>query len=161
MGETDRGKLGLVLMSGAMLSKSLIQYSVDGWGCVPSLFFDMRLNCGGGNEDNGVLLQKVPGMHCHPQCPQPCSRPPSTHASVRAPGHSRASLVSLWWGHCSFLLGPGVHKVLFVPSQGLFPQSCVSSSSSVMGLMVTSSKRDYAIPRSTAPRAPASAAGHC
>ena len=22
--------------------------------------------------------------------------------------------VSLWWGHCSFLLGPGVHKVLFV-----------------------------------------------
>ena len=29
-----RGKLGLVLMGGAMLSKSLIQFSVDGWGCV-------------------------------------------------------------------------------------------------------------------------------
>ena len=28
------GKLGLVLMGGAMLSKSLIQFSVDGWGCV-------------------------------------------------------------------------------------------------------------------------------
>ena len=24
--------------------------------------------------------------------------------------------VSLLWGHCSFLLGPGVHKVLFVLS---------------------------------------------
>ena len=35
--------------------------------------------------------------------------------------------VSLLWGHCSFLLGPGAHKVLFVPSKSLFPQSCVSS----------------------------------
>ena len=39
MGDTDRGKLGLVLMGGAMFSKSLIQFSVDGWGCVPSLLF--------------------------------------------------------------------------------------------------------------------------
>ena len=35
--------------------------------------------------------------------------------------------VSLLWGHCSFLLGPGVDKVLFVPSKSLFPQSCVNS----------------------------------
>ena len=34
-----RGKLGLVLMGRAMLSKSLIQFSVDGWGCDPSLLF--------------------------------------------------------------------------------------------------------------------------
>ena len=38
--------------------------------------------------------------------------------------------VSLLWGQCSFLLDPGVHKVLFVPSQRLFPQSCVSFGSS-------------------------------
>ena len=31
----------------------------------------------------------------------------------------------------------------------------------MVGLMSTSSKRAYAIPRSTAPRAPAPAAGHC
>ena len=43
-----------------MLSKSLIQFSVDRWGCVPSLFFDLRPNYGGGNEDNGDILQKVP-----------------------------------------------------------------------------------------------------
>ena len=36
------GKLGLVLMSGAMLSK--IQFTVDGWGCVPSLLFGLRPN---------------------------------------------------------------------------------------------------------------------
>ena len=34
-----RRKLGLVLMGRAMFSKSLIQLSVDGWGCVPSLLF--------------------------------------------------------------------------------------------------------------------------
>ena len=33
------GKLGLVLMGRAMISKSLIQFSVDEWGCVPSLLF--------------------------------------------------------------------------------------------------------------------------
>ena len=31
--------------------------------------------------------------------------------------------VSLLWDHFSFLLGLGAHKVLFVPSKHLFPQS--------------------------------------
>ena len=35
-----------------MLSKSLIQFSIEVWGCVPSLLFDLRPNYGGGNEDN-------------------------------------------------------------------------------------------------------------
>ena len=48
--------------------------------------------------------------------------------------------VSRSWGHCSFLLGPDVHKVLSVPFKSLFPQSCVSSGGSVLGLMVTSSR---------------------
>ena len=69
--------------------------------------------------------------------------------------------VSLLWGHCFFLLGPGVHKILFVPSKSLFPQSCVCSGGSMVGLMATSSERSYAIPRSAAPRAPATAVGHC
>ena len=41
--------------------------------------------------------------------------------------------VSLLWGDCSFLLGPDAHKVLFVPSQSLFPQACVSFGSSWWG----------------------------
>ena len=44
------GKLGLVLMGGAMLSKSFVQFSVDGWGSVPSLLFDQRPNYGGLKE---------------------------------------------------------------------------------------------------------------
>ena len=62
---------------------------------------------------------------------------------------------SVLWAHCSFPLGPGAHKVLFVPSKSLFLQSCVSSGSSVVVLMATPSKRAYAMPRSAAPRAPA------
>ena len=56
-------------MGRAMLSKSLIQFSIDGRGCVPSLLFDLRPNYGGGSEDS--------------ECPQPCSRPSLTHTSTR------------------------------------------------------------------------------
>ena len=70
-------------MGRAMLSKSLIQFSVYEWGCVPSLLFNLMPNSGGGNEDNGDLLQKVPSTHCCTQCPQPCSRPLPTHISAR------------------------------------------------------------------------------
>ena len=69
-------------MGGATLSKSLIQFSVDGQGCVPSLLFDLRLNYSGGNEDNGNLLQKVPCIPCFTQCPRPCSRLLPTHTST-------------------------------------------------------------------------------
>ena len=66
-----------------MFSKFLIQFSVDGEGCVPSLLFDLRPNYGGGNEDNGDLLQKVLCKQGSTQCPRPCSRPPPTHAFAR------------------------------------------------------------------------------
>ena len=63
----------------------------------------------------------------------------------------------------SLLLSPGswCTEVLFVPSKSLFPQPCVISGGSMVGLMATSSKRAYAIPRSAASRTPAPAAGHC
>ena len=88
-----------------MLSKSLIQFSVDGQGCVSSLLFDLKPNSGAGNEDNGNLLQKVPCRHCYTQCPQPCSRSPPTYASAEIPGHAQASLGQSLVG--SLLLSPG------------------------------------------------------
>ena len=144
-----RGKLGLFLMGWAILSKSWIQFSVDGWGCVSSLLFVQKPNYGGGNEDHGDLLQKVPCTHSCTQYPQPCSRPPVTHTSVRDSWTLRRVWVSLLWGHFSFLLGPGAHKILFVPFKSLFPQFFVSSGGSMLGLMAISSKRAYAIPKST------------
>ena len=84
--------------------------------------------------------------------PHLCQRLLDTHGQV---------WISLLWGHCSFLLGSGAHKVLFVLSKSLFTQSCVSSGGSMVGLMATSSKRAYTIPRSTAPRAPVPEAVLC
>ena len=100
-----RGKPGLVLIDGAKLSKSLIQFSIEGWGSIPSLLFDLRPNYGGGNEDNGNL-QVPPTLQQATAHPCFCWRLLDTHRHV---------WVSLLWGHCSFLLGPGTHKVLFVP----------------------------------------------
>ena len=67
--------LGLVVMGGAILSNLLIQFSVDGLELcsLPAIY--LGPNCGGGNEDNGYLLQKIPCMYCYTQCPQPCSNP--------------------------------------------------------------------------------------
>ena len=84
--------------------------------------------------------------------PHLCQSLLDTHGQVR---------VSPLWGHCSFLLGPGVHNTLFVSSKSLFPQSCVSSGGSMVGLMATSSKRAYAIPKSAVPRASVPVAVHC
>ena len=46
--------------------------------------------------------------------------------------HSRASLGQSLVGSLLFPLGPGAHKVLFVPSVSLFPPSCVSSGGSMV-----------------------------
>ena len=100
---------------------------------------------------NGDLLQKLPCTHCYTQCPQPCSRPLLTHASARDSWALTGKSGSVSCRVTSFFLGPGVHKVLFMPSKSLFPQSCVSSGGCMVGLMAIYSKWAYAIPRSTAP----------
>ena len=104
-GRTDwlSGKLGLVLMGGAMLSKSLIQFSVDGWGCVPSLLFDLRPNYGGGNEDSGDLLRRA--CTCCTHCPDPALSHGQPTPQLETPGHSWASLGQSLVG--SLLLSPG------------------------------------------------------
>ena len=161
MGKTDWGKLSLVLMGRAMLHKSLVQFSVDGLICVPSLLFNLRPNYGGGNQDNGNLLLKVPCMHCYTQCPQPCSRPPLTHASARDSWTFTDMSGSVSFGVTAPFSWVLVHiRFCLCPRRVLFPQSCVNSGSSTVELMATS-KRPYAIPKSAAPRAPVPVAVHC
>ena len=95
------------------------------------------------------------------------SVPPALQQATTNPGlhwrlldTHRQVWVSLLWGHCFFLLGPGAQGSVCALQESIF-QSYVSSGSSMVGLMVTSSKRAYAIPKSAAPRAPAPAAVHC
>ena len=157
MGETDCGENWVLFWwGGAMLSKSLIRFSADVWGCVPSLLFDLRPKYGGGNGDNGASFKRSQVRTATLSAPMLQQATPDLHLCRRFLDTHGQVWVSLLWGHCSFLLGPGAHKVLFVPSKSLFPQSCGSSGGSMVRLMVTSSKRAYA-----APRAPAPAAVHC
>ena len=99
-----------------------------------------------------VLLHSVlPTLHQATTDPRLCWRLLDTHRQV---------WVSLLWGHCSFLLGPGAQSSVCALQESIF-QSCVSSGISVVGLKVTSSKRAYAIPKSAAPKAPVRVAVHC
>ena len=74
---------------------------------------------------------------------------------LESPGHSWASLGQSLVG--SLLLSPGSWCIQGSVCALQESVSCVSSGGSMVGLMVTSSKRAYAIPRSIAPRAPAPA----
>ena len=153
------GKLGLVLVSTAMLSKCLIQFSVEVLA-LSSLLFDLRPNYGGGDEDKGDLLQNVP-CTATLSAPNPatCHRwhmPPPENA-----GHSQASLVQSLVG--SLLLSPRFWctQVSICPVQEAVSPVLCKFWQLYGGLMVTSSKGAYAAPRSIAPRALVSEAGHC
>ena len=99
-----RGKLGLVLMGGTMLSKSLSQFSVDGRGSVPSLLFDLRLHYGGGNEDDGDLLQRS------------CARTATLGAPNPASGHSRPTPLPQTLGHSQARLDQSLVRSLLLSS---------------------------------------------
>ena len=53
------GELDLLLMGGAMLSKFLIQFSVDGQGSVPSLLFDDTTLMAESEKELKTLLMKM------------------------------------------------------------------------------------------------------
>ena len=114
-----------------MLSKSLIRFSVD--GCVPSLLFDLRPEYGGGNEDTGDLLQKVPSCTATLNAPDPAAAHRSPRHLPETPGRSQASLGQSLVG--SLLLSPGSWSTQgsVCALQESISQSCVSSGSWVNG----------------------------
>ena len=113
-----------------------------------------------------IMVTSFKRSHGHtwyPQCPQPCSRPLPTHATAGDSWTLMGKSGSVSCGVTASFSWVLVCTGLFVLSKSLFPQSYVSSGGSMVGLMVTSSKRAYAIPRFAPPRAPVPAPGavHC
>ena len=109
----------------AMLSKSLIQFSVDGWGCVPFLLFTW------GETVVEVMKIMATSFKTSHVCtaaltaPNPASGHHQPTPPLETPGHSWASLGQSLVG--SLLLSPGswCTRGLFVSSKSLFPQSFV------------------------------------
>ena len=92
----------------------------------PCYFPGAKLNYGGGNEDNGDLPQKIPCMYCYTQCPQPCSRPPPSHASTGDSGTPTGKFGTVSCGVTSPLTWVMVCKVLLCPPRVYFPVLCKS-----------------------------------
>ena len=106
-------------MGRAMLSKSLIQFSVDGRGCVLSLLFDLRPKM---VEVMKIMVTSFKRYHAGtttlsaPNLQQATANP---HVCWRLLDTPRQVWVSLCG--VTSLLDPGAHKVLFVPAKSLFP----------------------------------------
>ena len=104
-------------MGRAALSKSLIQFSVGGQHCFPSLYFDLRPNY---SSDNGDLLQKDLCQHAVPpksaavRAPDPVAGHCGPTPLLKTPKHRQVWL-SLLWGHCFILLVLVCMRVFFYP----------------------------------------------
>ena len=118
-----------------LLCKTLIQFSADGWAVFPpySLAWSSPVLESAGSM---IWLKSSKMTHanasasqdCCCQRPLPHNRPLLTCLQdQRLPNTQRQVSLGLLWDHCSFPLGPGAYKVLFVPCKRLFPQSCGNS----------------------------------
>ena len=148
-------------MGRVMFSKSLIQFSVDGWGCVPSPLLDLRPNYGGGSEDTGTSFKRSHASTATLSASNPAAGHRQPTPLPETPGHSQANLGQ---SHArSLLLSPGswcTQGSVCALQESVSPVLC-KFWWLYGGLMVTSSKRAYATPRSTARRAPVPVAVHC
>ena len=108
-------------------------------------------NYGGGDEDNGDLLQKVPCMHCCTQCPQLCSRPPLTHASTRDSWTLMDKSASVSCGD-PFSWGLVHTSFCCALQESISPVLC-KFRQLYGGVNGASSKRAYAVPRPLHPEA--------
>ena len=143
-----------------MLSKPLIQFSVNGWGCVPSLLFTW-----GQTMVEVMKIMVTSFKRSHARTAALIANPAAGHRQptplLESPGHSWASLGQPLVESLLLSSGSWCTQGSVCAPQESVSQSCVSSGGSMVGLMATSAKGAYAIPRSATPRAHAPSAVHC
>ena len=127
--------MGLVLMHRAMLSKSLIQFSVEGRGLC-----SLKPNYGGGNEDMGTFFKRSHACTAILSAPNllQATADPRLHQTL---GHTQASLAQSLVG--SLLLSPGswcTQGSVRAHQESVSP-SFVRSGGSTVGLVVASSSK--------------------
>ena len=113
---------------------------------------------GGGNGNNGDLLQKIPCMYCYTQCPQPGSRPPPTHASTGDSWTLTGKSGSVSCGVTAPFSWVLVHKFLLCPPRVYFPVLCKFWQ--LHGGLMATSAEGLCHTLSGAPRVPVPVADH-
>ena len=103
MGEADWGRL--VLMGGAMLSKSLIPFSVDGWSYVPSLLFTWAQTMVEAIKIMETSFKRSHACTATFSAPNPAAGHRRPTPLLETPGHSRVTLGQSLVGW--LLLSPG------------------------------------------------------
>ena len=121
-------------MGRAMFSKSLIQFSADGWGCVPSLLFIWGQTMEKVMKIMATSFKRSHACTATLTAPNPAAGHHGPKPPLETPGHSWSSLGGLLWDHCSFFLGPGAHRFCLSPPR-VFSQSFVSSVRIVITLL--------------------------
>ena len=140
-----------------MLSKSLTQFSVDGWSWAPCLLFTWSQTMVEVMKIMETSFKRSHACTATLSAPNPKAGHHRSTPPLKTLGHPQASPGQSPVG--SLFLSPGSWCTkLYCALQESISQSCVSSGSSMVGLIVTSSKQTYAIPT---PRAPVPAADHC
>ena len=110
-------------MGKAMLSKLLIQFSVDGWSCVPSLLFTWHQTM---VEVMKIMVNSFKRSHACTatlSAPSPASGHHPTMPLLETPRHPEQVQDSLLWGTAPFSWEL-VHKVLLWPPRVYFPVLC-------------------------------------
>ena len=146
-----------------MLSKSLIQFSVDGWSCVPSL-----LSIWGQTMVEVMKIMETSFKRSH-ACTVTLSAPDPAAGHCQPTSLPTHTFTGDSWGLTGSLGQSLVGSLLLSPgtccAQG-FVCALQESVSPVLCKFwqfyggATSSKTAYAMPRSAVPRAPAPVAGH-
>ena len=110
-----------------MFSKSLIQFAIDGWGCVPSLIFTPGQTMVKAMKIMVTSFKRCRGCAATLSTPDPAANHHQPTPPLETPGHLQASLGQSPVG--SLLLSPGfwcTHGFV-LPSKSLLSWSCGSS----------------------------------
>ena len=114
-------------MGRTMLSKSLIQLSVDGRGCVPSLLCDPRPNYGQVMKITATSFTRSCAPSATLRAPDPAAGHPDPHPRWRLLDTHRQVWVSLLWGHWPFCWVLVCIRFCLCPSRVCLPSPVLSS----------------------------------
>ena len=147
-------------MGRAMHSKSLIQFSVEGWSCVSSLLFTWGQTM---MEVMKIMVTSFKRSHAGTAAvssPNPAAGHRRSTPPLETPGQSQASLGQPLVGSLLLLLGSWCTWFCLCPPRVYFPVLC-KFWQLYGGVNSDLLQESYAISKSAAPRSPAPAAVHC